>query len=297
MTKFIKTFIYFCVVTLLCMTILIIMLYNFYVPKQYSSDNKIFVWGDSQTYQGINLVRLGDETGCNIYSSSEHGAGVYDFLVFTEQVPDSSICIVGYSQGCLLRSKELDYNRSGVSTRSISTLFINNYSLNEISKILRDNKFMQSNIFHQKFSLFKYSDKIVSSVPINLIKQMYDSEPYYYNDKYSIFSSGIEALYSKGCKIICIGFPFYNDYTWYYRRSTYRKHIDKDITSLAKKYNFGKIDTIYINDTDSLLMHDLTHLNEIGAERATDLLIQYIDTAIFVSSSFRFIILNNWSCN
>ena len=51
------------------------------------SKNTLFIWGDSQTYQGLDLDVLKSNTDRAILSSAVHGAGVYDFLIFTELVP------------------------------------------------------------------------------------------------------------------------------------------------------------------------------------------------------------------
>lgn len=279
------------------MPLLFITLYFISTPKSYNKDNAIFIWGDSQTYQGIDISQLSDKTGYDIYSSAVHGAGVYDFIVFTELVPDSSICIIGYSQCCLLRKKESDYNRSGVNYPAIEILNENKYGLSEIITILQNNNFLQKDIFKKKSTLYPYCDIIITPEPIEGFRKMYAYEPVFYNDKYNIYKKGIKKLIDKECKIIIIAFPYYNEVATFYKSSSYRQHIDKDIELLATEYSNNKIDTLYINDSDTLLMHDLTHFNEIGAKRASNILSQYIDSTILKSDGCRFVILNDWSCN
>lgn len=297
MSNFIKLILSFCGITILTMLLFLITLYFISTPKSYNKDNAIFIWGDSQTYQGIDISQLSDKTGYDIYSSAVHGAGVYDFIVFTELVPDSSICIIGYSQCCLLRKKESDYNRSGVNYPAIEILNENKYGLSEIITILQNNNFLQKDIFKKKSTLYPYCDTIITPEPIEGFRKMYAYEPVFYNDKYNIYKKGIKKLIDKECKIIIIAFPYYNEVANFYKSSGYRQHIDKDIYLLATEYSNNKIDTFYINDSDSLLMHDLTHFNEIGAKRASNILSQYIDSTILKPDGCRFVILNDWSCN
>lgn len=297
MSNFFKLILSFCGITILTMLLLLITLYFISIPTSYNKDNAIFIWGDSQTYQGIDLNELQKQTGHDIYTSALHGAGVYDFLVFSELIPDSSTCIVGYSQCCLLRRKESDYNMSGVNYNAIKKVYKNRYSLSEVITIIRKNKFLQKDIFKTQSTLYPYCDTIITPEPIEGFRKMYVSEPVFYNDKYNIYKKGIKKLIDKECKIIIIAFPYYNEVANFYKSSGYRQHIDKDIYLLATEYSNNKIDTLYINDSDTLLMHDLTHFNEIGAKRASNILSQYIDSTILKPDGCRFVILNDWSCN
>ena len=297
MSNFFKLILSFCGITILTMLLLLITLYFISIPTSYNKDNAIFIWGDSQTYQGIDLNELQKQTGHDIYTSALHGAGVYDFLVFSELIPDSSTCIVGYSQCCLLRRKESDYNRSGVNYNAIKKVYKNRYSLSEVITIIRKNKFLQKDIFKTHSTLYPYCDTIITPEPIEGFRKMYAFEPVFYNDKYNIYKKGIKKLIDKECKIIIIAFPYYNEVATFYKSSSNRQHIDKDIELLATEYSNNKIDTLYINDSDTLLMHDLTHFNEIGAKRASNILSQYIDSTILKSDGCRFVILNDWSCN
>lgn len=187
MNRFFKIIITFIITTILVMIILIIILYCCSKPESYESSNTVFIWGDSQTYQGIDLQELNEKTGLNIYTSAMHGAGVYDFLVFTEQIPDSSFCIVGYSQCCLLRRKDSDNNRSGANYKALKSLYGYNYSSTEIITILRDNKFVRKDIFTKTSTLYPYCDTIVMPEPIEGFKKMYDKEPHFYNDKKRLY--------------------------------------------------------------------------------------------------------------
>lgn len=297
MERFLKTIFFFIAVTLFIILCLIILLYVISKPEKATNNESLFIWGDSQTYQGIDITRLQENTGLHIYSAATHGAGVYDFLIFAEQVPDSSICIVGYSQLCLLRKKEKDYNESGVSFNALKILTQNNYSLREIQKILTNNKFMRKYIFKHSSMLYNYCDTIVTPEPIQLFEQMYKSIPPFYLDKYSIYLSGIHELIKKNCTIIFIAFPYYSELANIYETSIYKNKLDDGISFIANEYTCKIIDTTYILDSDSLLMHDLTHFNEIGARRTSDLIGNYLDSIEHSTKNNRFLLINNWSCN
>ena len=76
--------------------------FNFYAPKDIDA---CYLWGDSQIYQGIDISYLNAYGSRKYYSSAQHGAGVYDFLVFTETVPKKSRVIISISHPALIRKK------------------------------------------------------------------------------------------------------------------------------------------------------------------------------------------------
>ena len=108
-------------------------------------ENPLFIWGDSQIYQGLDLEILKNETNRLVFSSAHHGSGVYDFIIFTEMVPESSDVLIAISKPVQVRSKKLDSNRSGISYSALRLLFKNNYSLQELLMIIRKNLFKTPN--------------------------------------------------------------------------------------------------------------------------------------------------------
>ena len=60
--------------------------------------------------------------------------------------------------------------------------------------------------------------------------------------------------------------------------------------------NVDKIDTLYFNDMDSLCMHDLTHLNNVGAQRMTKIIGNYVNEKLLMSEN-AFLIFNAWKCS
>ena len=101
MKKFIKKIIFFSII-ILKITFVLFYMMQIYYNHSFSDKNAIFIWGDSQAYHGIDLEELSAITNKNIYSSAFHGAGVYDFLLFTERIsPNSKVIVVGSGENGL----------------------------------------------------------------------------------------------------------------------------------------------------------------------------------------------------
>ena len=107
-----------------------------------NSENALFIWGDSQMYRGVDLDTLKSKTDRMIFSSARVGAGMYDFLVFTELVPHSSDVLVSVSIPAQIRQKKDDRNTSGLSLFALELLFSNRYKLIEIKDIIKKNLFL-----------------------------------------------------------------------------------------------------------------------------------------------------------
>ena len=258
--------------------------------------NAVYVWGDSQIYQGLILSDLQQTLQKPVYSAAAHGSGVYDLLVFADKVPAGSMCIVAYSQCCLLRRKDRDGNLSSVNLFALRECAKQHYTYSEIKEIYGKNRLQQKPIFHTEDSyLYPYNAEITFSEPLFGFEQMFAQEPSYYKDKLTLMRCALDKLNGKGCQVYIVAFPFYQLTGKLYQQSSYREVLDEDIKQLALSYSAGHIDSLYFADGDSLCMHDLTHLNEVGAKRATNVLKQYIlDTES--KKSNRFIILNGLVC-
>lgn len=228
-----------------------------------NADKPIFIWGDSQTYQGLNLKILQTELNRNIYSAAIHGAGIYDFLIFTEKVPDSSEVIIAISKLVQLRRKERDRNKSGLSLFALKALSINNYSNNEILSIIKRN-IKPPKLFSSKSSLYKYSDSITMYPPVSSLEMVYKEIPIYLSDKQELYIKGITNLKYKGCKITFIEFPYHQKLINIEKKSVVFYETESFKGRISRIFNDFEIDSIYI-EKDGQIMHDLTHLNELGA--------------------------------
>ena len=107
MRKFIKKILLFPIGLIIVYT-LIYFCSNTYLNRSFSHKSAVFIWGDSQAYYGIDIKELSNTLEKKVYTSASPGAGIYDFLLFTEQVPKNSEVIVSVSKLVQIRRKEND---------------------------------------------------------------------------------------------------------------------------------------------------------------------------------------------
>jgi hypothetical protein len=227
----------------------------------------LFIWGDSQVYRGIDLEVLEKKNNVTIYSSAIHGAGVYDFLIFTEKVPKNSRVIIALSRPTQIRPKQLDYNRSGLSLSALEILYTNNYRFSELNQIIQNNKSIV-NIFKNRSELFKYNDSIVYLEPMSRLIKAHKQIPDFLLDKQEIYLTGIKNLNSKGCNIIFMEFPYHPNLAKLEAKSKIKKETEKFKQKVFHLYSKIKLDSLDLNN-DRQKMHDLTHLNQEGAKEVS----------------------------
>ena len=263
MKKFIKKIIFFSIGILIFTIVLFYSLQTYY-NHPFLDKNAIFIWGDSQAYEGIDIGELSNITKKNVYSSAHHGAGVYDFLLFTKQVPKNSEVIVCVSKLVQIRRKEKDFNRSGLSLWALKKLYNNNYSLNEISTILMANLKPKRNIFKRTI-LEPYKDSMEIDLPISHFKSYYQEIPLFFNDKQSLYLTGIQYLINKNCKISFLEFPYHPELESIERESPAQHKIAAFNHKLVSLFDDFQVDTIEINKNKNIFQ-DLSHLNCVGAK-------------------------------
>lgn len=265
MKKFIiKTFPF--LVTVPFLYLLFYISIDFYLNDK-NNKNAIYIWGDSQTYQGIDIQVLRDSTKINTYSYARHGAGVYDFLVFAERVPNQSTIVLGVSKPVQLRPKKSDRNISGVSFTALVALYENGYSINELKNIIKKNK-VPIKTLQVVTNMYKYNDTIIFRESIEAFEKVYKKIPSYLYEKQNLYKIGIEKLRKKQCNIFFVDFPSHSLLKTIENKSLINKKMksfSKWIINSSKKI---EIDSLVLN-TDKQVMHDLTHLNEFGAEQVS----------------------------
>lgn len=124
---------------------------------------------------------------------------------------------------------------------------------------------------------------------------MYAEVPSFFMDKVELYKVGLDILVNKHCNLTLVEFPFYSELFSVTLASPCKKVMDGVRQEICKKYIDGTIDTIHIDDSDSLLMHDLTHLNGVGSRRFTEALCGYLDTCDVDKNHF--VIINGGLCN
>lgn len=235
----------------------------------------VYIWGDSQTYRGIDIQVLKESTNKNIYNYAKHGAGVYDLLVIVKKIPNNSTVVLGVSKLVQLRNKKSDRNRSGFSITALLKLYSNNYTLKELKRIIQNNK-IPSKILQEKTDMYQYNDSVIFTEPIDLFEKIYAKVPHFLSDKQNLYKIGIEALRAKKCNIIFVDFPYHpllekveNKSAIKFQTEAFTKEIinsSKDIT--LDTFNF---------DAKKNIMYDLTHLNVVGAGEFTSYLSRQIN--------------------
>lgn len=244
--------------------VLIYFCFNAYLNSPFSKKNTVFIWGDSQAYRGIDLKELSKAIEKQVYTSAHHGAGVYDFLLFTDQVPKNSEVIVSISKLVQIRRKENDYNRSGLSLWALEQLYKNNYSLKEIIIILKSNIKPKSNI-SESTSLYAYSDSMQIGVPLSRFKSYYQKIPSFLDDKQNLYLIGIQNLKNKNCKITFIEFPYHKELEKIENQSPIKEKTDDFVYQIGNLFKDYEIDTIKF-DVNKNIFKDLSHLNCLGAK-------------------------------
>lgn len=267
----------------------------FYIQKQKKlnnekAENSIFIWGDSQTFRGINLELLSKLTEKEVFSAASGGAGIYDFLVFADIIPCNAQVFIGISQPMQLRGR--DKNRSGLTLFSLYQAKVNNYSWDEIQSIIIDNM-KPERIFHNNSSLFPMEDSITLFEPMSKFEKYYKETPSYLRDKQLLYIAGIKKLLQKNCSIIILQFPMYYLLSDIEASSPIKNNLrnfNNEINALLPE---SKIDTLYL-DTEKNLMHDLTHFNEHGANLLTDTLAKIYKSKKINAS--KIIVINGGVC-
>lgn len=249
----------------------VLLLLHFIRQKPVNYDNEcVFVWGDSQMYQGLDLKLLGDKMGKQVLTSAGHGSGIYDFLVSQKSIPDYALSVLSFSEAALYRNPLSDYNRTGFEIDCLKEVFLSGCSVNECIRIFNLNKksFRYKAFSNSPHIMFPFADSLVYPEPLAGFCGMFTEKKDYYEWKAKAYMKGIQNLYNKRSQLVLVQFPFEKQVEDCARNSINRHLTDSLKFELIKKYAM-KYDTIVLH-SDSLLMHDLSHLNEVGARLATN---------------------------
>ncbi len=232
-------------------------------------DNRvIYVWGDSQMFTGLNERLLGNLINRKVMTAADHGSGVYDLMANMANVPIGSTCVVSFPEGSFLRNPLTDNNRTGFELGCLLDLYRAGCPLDECMKIANLNKGMiKYKAFRYGHCLFPYSEVLSYPEPLALWRSMFEEDRPWLSWKTKAYSMAIQHLQEKRCQIVMVCFPFEASVEAMAKETANRQMMDSLKLGLVEKYAM-KQDTIVLSN-DSLLMHDLSHLNEVGARRFT----------------------------
>ncbi len=236
--------------------------------------NAIYIWGDSQTYYGINIKLLQKELDRNVFTYAQKGAGVYDFLVFTEMVPQEATVLLAVSKPVQIRRKTTDRNTSGIYFPALFSLWQNGYSLGEIKDIINRN-IRPPKIVETSVELLEYQDTIVIN-EWDILRDVYAEVPEYLKAKQSLYKSGIQKLRKKQCNIVFLDYPFHSLVVdSVEKNSPVKEKTEEFVRWIINTSENIRTDTLFLN-RDKEVMHDLTHLNELGATQVSQYLAKNI---------------------
>ena len=234
------------------------------------SKEAIYVWGDSQIVQGLDLSLLSSKLSKQVLSSAQHGGGVYDFLVSIEYIPDGSTCIIEFPESAFFRSLLLDYNRTGMNFHSLWSMIKTNTPVQECNRIFilnRSRLFSYKSVFSTNHTLYPYNQELNYTLPLSRLCDSFNTKKEYSDWKIAAYEYGISQLIDKDCRIVFIQFPYEKQVEQCARQS-----VNRLISEEVKERMFVDLsmaqDTIALPN-DSLQMYDLSHLNEVGAKHVT----------------------------
>ena len=256
----------------------IVILYNSVniVLNSTSQNNSVFIWGDSQTYFGIDLDIINNEKQIAL-TSAQTGSGVYDFLVFSEKIPNNSTVLIGISKPFFLRDKKRDRNDAGLSFNSIKIMKEYGYSIDELMVIIKGN-LVPKKLFSTNTKLYNVSDSlIITNKKLDKFRGIFHQNIDFVKNKERLFLKGIDILKKKNCKMFLIEFPLH-EYLYNLESDTEYGSIFRNFKiELIHQLNIKNIDTIKL-DSSKRLMHDLTHLNELGAKEVSNCILKLLNS-------------------
>jgi hypothetical protein len=229
------------------------------------SSEAIYVWGDSQTFQGLDLEMLSRQTGRPVWSLAEHGAGVYDFAAFVDRVPRKAIVLVGFSYPVLLRDRRRDSSR-GLSLLGLMQLARCGYPLHEVARIARKNLPGWVPHFSGKSRLYDGDRREEIKEDLPNLRRVLQQPNQYLDAKCRVMETNIERLHDLDCHIILMPFPLAPEFDAIVRALPAHNRI-REHRALLQQAGFPFCEALLRIDPEN--MYDYTHLNATGAREAT----------------------------
>lgn len=219
-------------------------------------------------YQGLDVSLLSERLGKQVLTSAGHGRGVYDFLVSEKNFSAYSVCIVSFSEAVFFRNPLSDYNRAGLDLSCLCDLLYNGCPLDECWKIVAwNNKSIIYSAFWTNHELYPYADSLDYLEPLPLWHSLFEEEKEWFSWKAKSYDEGLSYLDNKQVQMIVVQFPFDKQVESFAKESINR-HLTDSLKQVIIKDYAMEYNTITLS-SDSLLMHDLSHMNEVGARLLT----------------------------
>lgn len=233
------------------------------------AEDAVFVWGDSQMYQGLDVVLLKMKLKKQILTSAGHGSGIYDFLVSEKNIPNNATCVLAFPECALLRKPTSDYNRTGFEIDCLKEVFFLGCSVNECIRIFNLNKksFQYMAFSNSPHTMYPFADSLVYPEPLPLWHSLFEEPKDWFPWKAKAYTKGLQHLFDKHSQIILVQFPF-DEQVESFAKNSINRHLSDSLKRVLIDEYALKYDSIVLH-SDSLLMHDLSHMNEVGARMFT----------------------------
>jgi len=251
----------------LCIVFIIGFIQDYSLEKSTKDSNSVYMWGDSQAYQGVNVNKLSLALKREVYSLAQHGSGVYDLLVFSDKVPEGAMVLLQIPKGAQKRTIYLDRNDSGLNIFAFKSLWENNYSLFDLLYIARNNLFTIPK-FNKFSGSWKHHEGLHDNLHKKLLFESYKQIPDYIFDRQNIILSSIRKLINKKCIILLFDIPFHPTLQEFEKKSELKLIFNSFEQKMIKEFNLPT-DSITFNN-DQNIFFDLTHFNVLGNNMLTD---------------------------
>tara|TARA_S200000501_G_C20853862_1_gene756917 strand:+ start:1554 stop:2366 length:813 start_codon:yes stop_codon:yes gene_type:complete len=243
-------------------------IHSWSLGKSTISSKSIYMWGDSQLYQGVNVNKLSMITKREVFSLAQHGSGVYDLMVFSSHVPNGSTVLLQIPKGAQKRKLSLDRNDSGLSLFAFKVLWENNYSIPDLFYIFRKNIFSVPQ-FNKYSDSWAYHEKLQDNLHKKLMFESYKNIPSFIFDKQNIILAAINTLVSKNCKILMIEIPMHSMLDEMESKSELKGIHNSFSKEIIKELNLTLVDSVNL-ESEKNIFYDLTHFNIVGNKMLTD---------------------------
>ncbi len=165
----------------------------------------------------------------------------------------------------------------------MNLLLENGYMWTDLFRIIAKNP-RPISIFNSKNPLYRASEKGFKQSDLLLFETIYGSVPEYAKIKQAIYLEGLKILKEKKCKILFIDFPYHSRLRKIENNSEVKRITDGFTDTVLNELGVSPIQ-FKLHNLDTL-MHDYTHLDEIGAKKVTQLVANYLqkfDKNIYLS--------------
>lgn len=257
-------------------SVLTFLLYHFYYQNRTKAakvdDNtKVYIWGDSQTVQGLDLEVLRSQTNLEFYSMAVAGGGIYDFACFVNLVPEKSKIIIGVTNTIFFRSEYLDYNRTRMDWDAFFNAAISGYSISSLKNIILKN-YKPLVVFPKKSENYLHGSNL-NSLQQKKIEENFLTGLDFAKNRLNYFINYLNKLKSKGCSVLLVKIPsskLLAEVEELPEISNSLNTIDSRIEGLVDDQKQLKLE---LSRDD---FYDITHLNRQGARKFSTCLTPYI---------------------